>query len=80
MIHKKQLNTRIIYSLMVPLSIAGFSVGILSIGELGKFSELNIWDIVRIKANKVYYSWGCAWQVLESLYSTCKMRSPRKLV
>ena len=48
MIHKKQFNTRIIFSVMVPVSIAGFSVGILSVGGdmLSYFHNITAWDYV----------------------------------
>ena len=48
MIHKKQLNTRVIFSVMVPVSIAGFSLGILTVGGdmLTYFHNITVWDYV----------------------------------
>ena len=50
MIHKKQLNTRMIFSMMVPVSIAGFSLGILSVGGdmIDYFYSITMWDFVSI--------------------------------
>lgn len=48
MIHKKQLNTRVIFSMMVPVSIAGISLGIVAVGGdmLDYFYRITLWDFV----------------------------------
>ncbi len=49
MIHKKMLTARMIFSVMVPVSAAGFALGIATIGHVLLFQMFTIWDGVRMK-------------------------------